>query len=245
MQLEALRMSDQLKSDFVSSVSHELRTPLTAILGYTELLAAEAAGEVTDEQQEFLGIVDHNARRLERLITDLLTLSGIESGNMPLNQEPVDLRTLVTGAIQDQELTLTARHLEVSTHVPAEPVLARVDRDRIGQVLTNLVSNACKFTPVSGALDVTLVVHDTGRGSQARIAVTDSGIGIPPEDVPRLFERFFRARNATEQAIQGTGLGLAICCAIVEAHQGRLVIDSELGRGTTATVVLPLADPPA
>ncbi len=242
MQLEALRMSDQLKTDFVSSVSHELRTPLTAILGYTELLAAEAAGEITAEQGEFLGIVDHNARRLESLITDLLTLSGIESGNLPIRPEPVDLRPLVESAIQDQVLTFNARRLKLDLALPDHPVVAKVDRDRIGQVLANLLSNAAKFTPVEGSVRVSLVTHDTGRGRQARIEVADSGIGIPPEDLPRLFERFFRARNATDQAIQGTGLGLAICCAIVESHQGRLNVDSELGRGTTVTVAFPLLE---
>ena len=242
MQLEALRMSDQIKTDFVSSVSHELRTPLTAILGYVEILAAEAAGGVTEEQAEFLGIVDHNARRLEALITDLLTLSGVESGNLSISAEPTDLRPLVSGAIRDQALTLNARRLQVITRLPDEPVMAKVDTERLGQVLANLLSNASKFTPVEGAVEVTLSIHDTGRGRQAHVVVSDSGIGIPPDDLPRLFERFFRARNATDQAIPGTGLGLAICCAIVEAHQGRLTIDSELGRGTEVTVLLPLLE---
>ncbi len=242
MQLEALRMSDQIKTDFVSSVSHELRTPLTAILGYVEILAAEAAGGVTEEQAEFLGIVDHNARRLEALITDLLTLSGVESGNLSISAEPTDLRPLVSGAIRDQALTLNARRLQVISRLPDEPVMAKVDTERLSQVLANLLSNASKFTPVEGTVEVTLSIHDTGRGRQAHVVVSDSGIGIPPDDLPRLFERFFRARNATDQAIPGTGLGLAICCAIVEAHQGRLTVDSELGRGTAVTVLLPLLE---
>ena len=244
MQLEALRMSDQLKSDFVSSVSHELRTPLTAILGYVEVLAAEVAGAITPEQSEFLDIVDHNARRLEALITDLLTLSGVESGKLAIRATPTDLRPLVEGAIRDQVLTLKARRLRPQTRLPEYPVMASVDPERIAQVLANLLSNAAKFTPVEGSVQVALSIHDSGRWKQARIQVTDSGIGIPPEDLPRLFERFFRARNATDQAIPGTGLGLAICCAIVEAHKGRLTVDSELGRGTTVTVLLPILENP-
>ena len=148
----------------------------------------------------------------------------------------------MSGAIRDQALTLNARRLQVITRLPDEPVMAKVDTERLGQVLANLLSNASKFTPVEGAVEVTLAIHDTGRGRQAHVVVSDSGIGIPPDDLPRLFERFFRARNATDQAIPGTGLGLAICCAIVEAHQGRLTIDSELGRGTEVTVLLPLLE---
>ncbi len=243
MQLEALRMSDQLKTDFVSSVSHELRTPLTAILGYVEMLACEAAGAISPEQAEFLDIVDHNARRLESLITDLLTLSGVESGNLAIRAEATDLGSLIERAIRDQVLTLNARRLEVIARLPERRVIASIDSERIEQVLANLLSNAAKFTPVEGTVEVTLSIHDTGRIRQARVEVADSGIGIPSEDLPRLFERFFRARNATDQAIQGTGLGLAICCAIVEAHQGRLNIQSELGKGTTVTVLLPLLEP--
>ncbi len=242
MQLEALRMSDQLKTDFVSSVSHELRTPLTAILGYVEILVGEAAGSITPDQADFLEIVDHNARRLEALITDLLTLSGVESGNLSIRAEPTDLGSLIQRAIRDQVLTLNARRIQVIPRLPEQPVIASVDRERIEQVLANLLSNAAKFTPVEGTVEVTLSIHDTGRMRQGRIEVVDSGIGIPSDDLPRLFERFFRARNATDQAIQGTGLGLAICCAIVEAHKGRLNVQSELGKGTSVTVLLPLLE---
>jgi signal transduction histidine kinase len=244
MQLDALRVSDQLKTDFISSVSHELRTPLTAILGYTEMLASEAVGEINADQGEFLGIVDQNARRLEALITDILTLSGVESGKLTLRREPTDLRRLVEGCIRDQILTFNARRQDIVTAVPDAPVMTNVDSERLGQVVANLLSNAAKFTPVDGRVEISLGVRDTGRGRLVELAVSDSGIGIPEDDLPRLFERFFRARNATDHAIPGTGLGLAICCAIVEAHQGRLTVTSTLGVGTTVTVSLPFHEHP-
>ncbi len=122
--------------------------------------------------------------------------------------------------------------------MPAEPVWADIDAERIGQVLANLLSNAAKFTPVDGRIDVTVETRDTHRGADVRVTVHDSGIGIPEDDLPRLFERFFRARNATDQAIPGTGLGLAICSAIVEAHKGRMTVESQLGHGTAVSFAL-------
>jgi PAS domain S-box-containing protein len=235
-QVEALRLSDQFKTDFVSSVSHELRTPLSSILGYTDILVNGEVGEMTGEQEEFLEIIDHNARRLLALINDLLTLSGLESGRMVVRIEPTDLRALVKENMQVHAPAVSVRNQRLDVRLPDGPVTAAVDRERIGQVLTNLVSNAIKFTPDEGSIEVSLTVTD----GEARIAVSDSGIGISQEDCQRLFERFFRAGNALERAIPGTGLGLAICKGIVDAHQGRLDVSSTLGRGTRVTATLPL-----
>jgi PAS domain S-box-containing protein len=239
-QVEALRLSDQFKSDFVSSVSHELRTPLASILGYTDILVNGEVGEMTPDQAEFLEIIDHNARRLLTLINDLLTLSGLESGRMVIRPEPADLCALVRQNIQIHALAVTTRGQHLDVTIPSRAVTAVIDSDRISQVLTNLISNAIKFTPDEGRLGVTLAVS----GTHAVLTVSDSGIGISDEDSERLFERFFRAGNALERAIPGTGLGLAICKGIVDAHHGHLEVDSALGRGTTVMVTVPLQTAP-
>jgi PAS domain S-box-containing protein len=235
-QVEALRLSDQFKTDFVSSVSHELRTPLASILGYTDILVNGEVGEMTAEQEEFLEIIDHNARRLLALINDLLTLSGLESGRMVIRPERIDLCELVRQNVQIHIPAVNSRHQRLEVTLPDAPVAAVVDSERISQVLTNLLSNAVKFSPDEGRLGLALAVS----GTEAVITVEDSGIGISDEDRERLFERFFRAGNAMERAIPGTGLGLAICKGIVDAHHGRLAVDSTLGRGTTVTVAVPL-----
>jgi two-component system phosphate regulon sensor histidine kinase PhoR len=236
VQVEALRVSDQLKSDFVSSVSHELRTPLASILGYLDVLGEGALGEMTPEQSEFVKIADENARRLLALINDLLTLSGIESGRMLLRPEPVDVRTLIERHVSDQQSTASSKQLHLALELPPEPLVAELDRDRIGQVVTNVVANAIKFTEAGGDVLVTL----RRDGQRVELAVADSGIGIPAADRDGLFQRFFRARNATDAAIPGTGLGLAICKGIVDAHGGEIAVESETDRGTTIRVSLPM-----
>jgi PAS domain S-box-containing protein len=239
-QVEALRESDRIKSDFVSSVSHELRTPLASILGYLDVLAEGEVGALTDEQREFLGIVDHNARRLLDLISDLLTLSGLESGGIAIRPLPADLRELVETHLADHAPMIGARNQTLQAELPDEPVIAVVDPERIGQVLANLISNASKFTPDGGRLRIGLA----GGDGRALVTVADTGIGISAQDVPRLFERFFRATSATDEAIPGTGLGLAICKGIVDAHGGSIDVASRLGHGTCVTLSLPLTPPP-
>jgi signal transduction histidine kinase len=235
VQVDALRVSDQLKSDFVSSVSHELRTPLASILGYLDVLLEGEVGELTPEQTEFVGIVDNNARRLLNLINDLLTLSGIEGGRMLLRPEPVDLRPLIERHVLDLQVAAAEKGLDLALRLPAEELVVDVDPERVGQVVTNLVANAVKFTEPGGRVRVDL----RPEGGHAVLAVSDTGIGIP-EDSDRLFQRFFRARNATDAAIPGTGLGLAICKGIVDAHGGDIAVESETNRGTTLRVSLPM-----
>jgi len=236
VQLEALRVSDQLKSDFVSSVSHELRTPLASILGYLDVLMEGELGELAPEQREFLEVVDANARRLLNLINDLLTLSGIESGRMLLRPEAVDMRVVIERHVADQEQSLRAKGQMLQIDLPYEPVVVELDPERIGQVVANVMANAIKFTPEGGTVDVRL----RRDGRTAELTVADSGIGIPEEDMDRLFQRFFRARNATDSAIPGTGLGLAICRGIVDAHGGAIELESRPNQGTKITVLLPM-----
>jgi PAS domain S-box-containing protein len=234
-QVEALRLADQVKSDFVSSVSHELRTPLASILGYLEILTTGEVGDLTDLQAEFLGIIDTNSNRLLSLIDDLLTLSGLENGKLAMRFEAFDLSELVSGGIQAERPALAERGLELDVQLPSAPVRVQADTHRLGQVVDNLLANAIKFTPEGGRIAVRL----TESGGMAALVVEDSGIGISEDDLGR---RFFRARSATEQAIPGTGLGLAISKGIVEMHGGTLDVESELGYGSTFTVRIPTVE---
>ncbi len=236
-QVEALRLSDQVKSDFVSSVSHELRTPLASILGYLEILSSGEVGDLTELQSEFLDIIDTNSHRLLTLIDDLLTLSGLENGKLAMRFEAFDLSELIASGVQAERPALAERGLEIDLELPGAPVQITADTHRLGQVVDNLLANAIKFTPDGGRISIRLTEAD----GLAELIIEDSGIGISEDDLARLFERFFRAGSATEQAIPGTGLGLAISKGIVEAHGGAIAVSSELGYGSTFTVLLPTA----
>ena len=228
---------DRLKDEFLSLVSHELRTPLTSIRGYLDLVLDEEAGELNPEQRRFLKAVERNSGRLLRLVGDLLFVAQADAGRLTLERAKVDVAALAADCVEAARPVAAQRSIEL--HLAAEPVPALVgDRGRLAQVLDNLVSNALKFTPEGGRVEVRTSV----TGDYVRLEVEDSGIGIPAEEQPRLFERFFRAASATEQAIPGTGLGLAIVKAIVEAHAGRIELVSAPGKGTTFLVELPLRE---
>jgi signal transduction histidine kinase len=226
---------DRLKDEFLSLVSHELRTPLTSIRGYLDLVLDEEAGELNDEQRRFLQAVERNSGRLLRLVGDLLFVAQADAGRLSLERAKVDLAELASHCVEGAAPAATEKSVTLVLRVDQVPALVG-DRGRLAQVLDNLVSNALKFTPEGGTVEVR-----TGRdGDFVTIEVEDTGIGIPAEDQPRLFERFFRSSIAHEQAIPGTGLGLAIVKAIVEAHWGRISVESSEGRGTTFRVELPL-----
>jgi PAS domain S-box-containing protein len=234
-QNERLRELDRLKDEFVALVSHELRTPLTSIRGYLELVTDGEGGDLTDEQRQFLGVVERNADRLLALVGDLLFLAQIEAGKLSLEVGAVDLGAVASESVDAARPFADEKEITLSLAVGPVPLLAG-DGARIGQLVDNLVSNALKFTPEGGRVDV----RAQARNGSAVIEVRDSGIGIPADEQERLFERFFRSSNATERQIQGTGLGLAISKAIVEAHGGEIAVTSELGVGTTFRVSLPI-----
>jgi PAS domain S-box-containing protein len=237
-QNERLRELDRLKDEFIALVSHELRTPLTSIRGYTELLLDGEAGDLTDEQRQFLGVVERNSHRLLHLVGDLLFLAQVEAGKLVLDVDGLDLAAVASESVETARPQAEAKEITLTLATGPVPLVAG-DRARIAQLLDNLVSNAVKFTPEGGRVDVRVGSVD----GQAVLEVRDSGMGIPPEEQEFLFERFFRTTTATEQAIQGTGLGLAISKAIVEAHSGRITVASEEGAGTTFRVTLPLHQP--
>lgn len=232
---ERLRETDRVKADFLATVSHELRTPITNIIGYTEVLDDGVAGELTTRQHDIIGRVERNSRRLLLLVEDLLTLSQIESSDLQLKLVPTDLRRTVSGALESLAPVLASRSLEISTVVPEGPLVSHVDPVQLERALLNLLTNAVKFTPDGGSIEVRLA-HTT---SGSEIVVHDTGMGIPEAEHGQLFRRFFRSSTVTEQAIQGTGLGLSIVHAIVAQHQGDIEVASAQGRGSTFTVRLP------
>jgi PAS domain S-box-containing protein len=234
--VERLREVDQVKDAFVSSVSHELRTPITSILGYTEMLEDGVYGALAPEQLDAVRRLSANSTRLLSLIDDLLTLSRVQEDGLGFADRVVDLRKVVADGAAVVAPTLARRELEMNLDLPDEPIPFLGDRDMLERVVINLVGNAVKFTPEGGRVDVALVAEpDT-----VVIEVSDTGIGIPPEEQERLFTRFFRSSLAQQQAIPGSGLGLSIANAIVGKHGGSMSVESEPGQGTTFRVRLPL-----
>jgi len=228
--------ASRLKDEFVGLISHELRTPLTSILGYLELLRDDDDSSLTAEQQQYLEVVERNAHRLLRLVGDLLFTAQVESGKLSLMAAPVELADIVTTAVQSAGPAADAAGITVRVVLPDVNPMVSGDAVRLGQAVDNLLSNAIKFTPENGTVTVGLAVVD----DEAVITVTDTGIGIPEEELDQLFARFFRASTATRNAVPGVGLGLTITRAIVVAHQGVMEVESEEGVGTTFRMRLPL-----
>ncbi|WP_291888447.1 ATP-binding protein [Cellulomonas sp.] len=223
----------RLKDEFVSLVSHELRTPLTSVLGYLELLQ-DGTDPLTDEQREYVEVIERNARRQLRLVGDLLLTAQVDAGTFAIAPQPVDLADVVRASALSA--APAAEQAGVTLEVAAQPSPTVADAQRISQAVDNLVSNALKFTPAGGKVVVECAPTVDGG---VRVAVSDTGIGIAPDELGRLTTRFFRATTATRRAIPGVGLGLAITKAVVEAHGGTLDILSAVGEGTTFAVVLP------
>lgn len=233
-QNDRLRELDRLKDEFVSLVSHELRTPLTSIRGYLELLLDEGEA-LTADQRRFLEIVDRNSERLLELVADLLFLAQIDAGKLAIDLGAVDLKRVVEECVETSSPAADARGIDLSARLDRLPKI-QGDQARLAQALDNLVSNAVKFTPRGGRVEVRL----NARDGTVVLEVEDTGLGIPEDEQEQLFDRFFRSSNATENAIPGTGLGLTITKAIVERHGGLIEVDSAENVGTTVRVRLPL-----
>jgi signal transduction histidine kinase len=231
---DRLRELDRIKDDFVAMVSHDLRTPLTSIVGNTELLLDGAAGEVGPMQRRLLEAVDRNAHRLESLVDDLLLLSRIESGSLRPQRRTVSMNEVVAGALEALAAQRAA-DVQVAVDVPDEPVLVCGDPDQLERVTTNLVSNALKFTPPGGRVAIR-VRNGSGR---AWLTVSDTGIGIPTDELPYVFDRFYRSSRSGRRGIKGTGLGLAIAKSIVDQHRGTISASGNAAGGTTFVVSLP------
>jgi two-component system phosphate regulon sensor histidine kinase PhoR len=234
-----LERLDRQKTDFLSTVSHELRTPLTSISGYLELLQDEDAGELTGQQHRMLGVIDRNTTRLRSLIEDLLILNQIESSGLKVDVAPVSLCEPITHTVQ--ELAPLAHNGAVELDIDAGPAMAIVDGDQghLHRAVVNIVSNAIKFSHPAGVVTIKCTLDETTH--RVQFTCQDRGIGIPAEDQPQLFTRFYRASNAQNQAIAGTGLGLSIVKQIVEDHDGELRLTSVEGEGRTVIIDLPLS----
>jgi two-component system, OmpR family, phosphate regulon sensor histidine kinase PhoR len=232
-----LRRLERVRSEFVANVSHELRTPLTCIKGYLETLL-DGALDDRAHARRFLEVAGTHAERLDRLIDDLLELSNIESGRVTLVPMRLDLGDVVAGVEAMFERQTVQSRLTLERAVP--PGLAvRADRDRLVQILVNLVDNAVKFTPEGGQVRIDAALVAAG---QVEVRVRDTGIGIPSTDLPRITERFYRVDKTRSREVGGTGLGLAIVKHLVQAHGGELRIESALGHGTTVSFTLPAAE---
>ena len=224
----------RLRQEFVAAVSHELRTPLTSIIGYLDLVTENVAGNLTPEQLTFLTIVERNADRLHELVGDLLLIAESDGGALVLDLRATDLDALAADCVESARPIADEREIEMTLHLGAtRPIQA--DPFRLGQMMDNLVSNAIKFTPEGGRV----VVRTAFEDGHALFEVTDSGPGISLADQALLFDRFFRARTAVDQAVRGTGLGLTIVKAIVDAHHGSISVESTVGTSSTFRVQLP------
>ena len=226
-----------MKNEFVSTVSHELRTPLTSIKGYVDLILDGSAGDINETQEEFLGIVKENSDRLVELINEMLDISRIESGRVHLRVEPLEMAESVDGAVDTFRAVLSQTDRTIDVHVPEHLPLVVADRDRVGQVLINLISNALKYSPGGGQVTITA----THAGEHVVVSVTDQGLGISREDQKRLFTKFYRVDTAMTREIGGTGLGLSICKTIIELLGGEIGCKSKPGQGSTFWFSLPTA----
>ena len=227
--------ADRAKSEFVSTVSHELRTPMTSVKGYTNLLVTGAVGELNEAQQGFLNIIEENADRLTVLIDDLLDISRIETGRIELALDAIQIGEVIESVVASLATQIRQRGLELHVDVSPELPLIMGDRGRLVQILLNLLGNAVLYTNQGGRIGVEVRVVD----SAIAIAVSDSGIGISPDDIGKVFDRFYRGESSRVQECQGTGLGLAIVKSFVEMHGGRIWVESVLGKGSTFTFTLP------
>jgi len=233
--VSAIRRLERMRSEFVANVSHELKTPITAVKGFAETLLG---GAVNDEEtaRSFLQIIFDESDRLNRLIGDILELSKIESRRVPLAFSPVEVDTFAHKSIKLMEPEAASKRIELSMNI--EPGLyVEADEDRLRQIIMNLLSNGINYTPEGGR--VSLKVEGLGD-DYIRIQISDSGIGIPKKDLPRIFERFYRVDKARSRSSGGTGLGLSIVKHLVELHKGTISVTSAVGVGSTFTIELPV-----
>jgi signal transduction histidine kinase/DNA-binding response OmpR family regulator len=241
---EDLKELDRVKSDLLANVSHELRTPLTAIKGYTDYMLERKLGAITDKQEKGLLVVQRNMERLARTINALLDFSRLDLGRVTLNIQPFQLSALVDHILLSLRSELEKKRLSVALAVDATLPQVIGDREKISAVLENLIINAMKFTPEGGTLTVSAARAAGTPRPTAELRVTDTGIGIPPDQVGRIFNRFHQVDASSTRRFGGVGLGLAIVKSILDAHGSSIEVESEVGRGTTFRFALPLLEKP-
>jgi PAS domain S-box-containing protein len=230
---------EAMKTEFISIVSHELRTPLTPIKGYIDLIVEGDAGDITEEQANYLHIVQANTDALAALVNDLLDISKIEAGRIDLEIKPIQMETVIQEAVAIHRQALESKGLKINISLPPDLPPVRADRGRVAQVLNNLINNAYKYSNPGGLVSVTALAE----GDFLEVAIADTGVGISKEDQKKLFTKFFRAKNPATREAGGTGLGLAISKSIVEKHKGEIWVESQLGKGSAFHFTIPLVVP--
>ncbi len=231
-----LKRLETIRTDFVANVTHEIRTPLTAIIGFAETLQ-QGAFENPETARKFLRTIRENAERLNRLVDDLLTLSGLELGEAKLHPEGMRIEDALDRVLAVVEARAGEKGLTIRKEIAGELPLIRADRDRLAQILINILDNAIKFTPAGGTIAIST---SPGEEDCLTVRIADTGVGIPKGEIPRLGERFYRADKTRSREQGGTGLGLSIVKHLMMAHGGRVIIDSTLGHGTTVSLSFPV-----
>jgi signal transduction histidine kinase len=239
MAQEKLMKLDQLKTDFVSTVSHELRTPLTIMKEYAAIISDEVPGKLNSEQREFLSVIEGNIDRLSQIIEDLLDISKIEAQKVVLKREFVDLARIINDVVTQFKPKADGKHIEFETVFPASLPPIYIDADRISQVFTNLIGNAIKFTPTNGKITAEII----DKEMEFECRVIDTGIGIAPENLDKVFARFEQFDRTEGSGAKGTGLGLAITKALIQLHRGNIWLESELNKGSKFIFTLPKYSP--
>jgi signal transduction histidine kinase len=234
---QSLQEANRMKSEFLANMSHELRTPLNGIIGFTEFLIDEKPGPLGPKQKEYLSDVLNSARHLLQLINDVLDLAKVEAGKMELHPEIFPVHKAVEEVAAVIKAIALKKHIAVGIEIGAGLDAVTLDQHKFKQVLYNLLSNAVKFSDEGGAVDICARRPDTRR---LEVQVRDTGIGIKAEDINRLFTEFEQLDSGTARRFEGTGLGLALTKKIIEFQGGRISVESELGKGSVFTVVLPV-----
>jgi signal transduction histidine kinase len=244
---QELARANRLKDEFLSTISHELRTPLNAIIGMTDLLKEEVFGEINAEQLDALQIIDRSSSNLLELIVNILDFTNIAAGRLILNLRPTNINYLFESALELVQKLIETKKIQIESHIPQNLPDLNIDHGRIQQVLAHLIANAVKFSPEQSLvkLGVSILSDREANNSNKyrnwlRFTVTDQGIGIAPEDLPRLFQPFTQVDSTLNRQYEGMGIGLAIVKQIVELHDGRVIVESDLGIGSIFSIELPI-----
>ena len=236
-----LKRIDEMKSEFVSIASHELRTPLASIKNAVQLILQGKTGEINENQKKFLSMADRNISRLTNILNSLLDLSRIESGKIDMKIEELDPRALIEFILSSLKPQADGKSAQLKIEIGKKLPSVYGDREKVEQILTNLVGNAIKFTPEGGEISVSAQPSPRG-GNKLAISVRDSGIGISEDQQEKIFEKFHQVEGSLHRSVSGTGLGLAITKGLVEAHHGEIWVESEIGKGSTFTFTLPISE---
>jgi signal transduction histidine kinase len=229
--IEELEKIDQMKDEFLEMTSHELKTPLTSMSSFVQLFLNGNLGKVTRRQQEGLESISEDTARLRSSIENIMQISKLESGMMKLSLENLNLGELIQNVVDGLKQLASNKRIKITQKINKLPTV-RADRMLLGNVILNLVDNAIKFTPLNGEVSIGVKV----KNDHVVVSVKDTGIGIPQEDMPKLFTKFFQVNHS----VPGAGLGLSICKAIVEAHGGKIWVESQAGKGSTFSFTLPM-----